>query len=257
MTQGLAIDLCGEIAYDLRMADHHRKFSQRMELVVARYQEDLQWLRRVPKRFQIKVYNKGGALNLPARRALSSVALPNIGREDYAYLSHIVTNYETLADVTVFAQGKPFDHVPEFHRVLHGIAFQKLRIADFQWFGFIIDEDDCYGNRLFRSWSKNPGAESLPMRAFWHHLWDVPSPDRFVFYPSAHFAVPAVQVRPQPRAFYERALSLCVQHPHHAHCFERVWDRIFAVNGIPARWQKHPKPIYFRATRRQTQSSSR
>ena len=34
------------------------------------------------------------------------MVLPNVGREQHAYLTHIVRNYDSLADWTVFLHGK-------------------------------------------------------------------------------------------------------------------------------------------------------
>jgi len=224
-----------------------------LELVVARYHEDLQWLRRVPRHFQITVYNKGGMLDPPPRRRAVQVrALPDIGREDFSYLHHLVERYESLADVTVFAQGKPFDHVPDYHKILHAIGYHQLSIENFRWFGFILDEDDSTGSILFRHWSKNPTGEALPMQAFWRMLRPgLPMPDRFVFYPGAHFAVTAAQIRQQPRSFYEDALTISSEMRLAGHCFERVWDQVFGVDGIPEPYRHQPRPIYFRPTRAQ------
>ena len=60
-----------------------------LELVVARYAEDLAWLRRVPKEFAVTVYNKGDIIP-------DAIALPNIGREAHTYLHHLADHYEDL-----------------------------------------------------------------------------------------------------------------------------------------------------------------
>lgn len=86
-----------------------------LELVVARYAEDLSWLRRVPKTVRVTVYNKGGD-------TVPGMALPNVGREAHTYLHHMVTRYDDLAEVTLFCQGKPFDHVPDLHKILRQLA---------------------------------------------------------------------------------------------------------------------------------------
>lgn len=225
-----------------------------IELVVARYQEDLQWLRRVPGRFRVTVYNKGGdALNLPRRRALEVVATPTVGREERSYLRHIVRRYEDLADITVFAQGKPFDHVPDFHKQLHRIAFRQLAVDRFLWFGFIIDEDDAAGSLLFQRWRGNPDGAVLPLDRFWRQLWNESAPERVTFYPGAHFAVTADQVRTRPRSFYERAVRISAELPHAGHCFERTWDRIFGVDGVPLEYRDVLKPVYLRRIRRLAQ----
>ena len=225
--------------------------SPSLELVVARFDEDLNWLRRVPRRFQVTVYNKGEQpATLPSRRPVTCWSLPNHGREEYAYIEHIIRRYDDLADVTVFSQGKPFDHVPDFHKQLHALAFRQLTVADFHWFGFIIDEDDDAGGLLFQRWPCNPAGDPLPMRPFWRDLFDEAAPALKRFYPSAHFAVTADCIRRRPRSFYQRALEISVRLPHAAHCFERSWDHVFGVDGIPSEYRHQPMPIYLRPIRR-------
>ncbi len=222
-----------------------------LELVVARYHEDLQWLRRVPRRFRVTVYNKGNPLSRPlARAGVQVIDLPNHGREAYAYFYHLCARYTSLSDITVFAQGKPFDHVPDFHRLLHALAYRKRTVTDFLWLGFIIDEDDPQGERLFRTWRDNPKGDHLPLVELWQRLWREPAPATVTFFPGAHFAVTATQVHMRPRFFYQRALCLSRKLPHAAHAFERVWDRVFGVNGIPPDYGDAPKPIYLRSIRR-------
>ena len=229
-----------------------------LELVVARYHEDLQWVRRVPKRFHVSVYNKGlDAPLLPRRRNVEVIPLPNIGREEQSYLRHVVRRYDDLADITVFAQGKPFDHVPSFHKILHHLAFQQVQVCGFLWLGFIIDEDDATGSLLFQNWNRNPDRDPLPLEAFWEALWNEPSPERVTFFPSAHFAVTADQIRSRPKDFYERAVQVSAELPHAGHCFERVWDRIFNVNGIPPEYRAASKPVYLRKVRRESPSVKR
>lgn len=86
-------------------------------LVVARYKEDLVWLRDVPDEIDIIVYNKGpGTLMVPRGEVVS---LPNIGREADTYCQHIVRNYKRLHRRTIFCQGDPFTHAPHFLEALH------------------------------------------------------------------------------------------------------------------------------------------
>ncbi len=224
-----------------------------LELVVARYHEDLQWVRRVPKRFRVTVYNKGRDEPALWRRMNQDVSpLPNVGREAHTYLHHIVERYDQLADVTVFAQGKPFDHVPSFHRTMHQLAFHKLAVNGFLWMGFIIDRDDATGSLLFQNWSRNTERRPLAMDRFWRALWDEPAPDQVTFYPSGHFAVTAAQIRRRPRSFYQRALQISAADDDMAHCFERTWDRLFGADGIPAEYRDRAMPVYLRKTRRQS-----
>ena len=84
------------------------------ELVVAHYTENLNWLRNLPASIQKTVYTKGPEVQ-PEHNHLP---LPNIGREAHTYLHHLVSQYDSLADWTIFCQGKPFDHAYDFKKTL-------------------------------------------------------------------------------------------------------------------------------------------
>lgn len=226
----------------LRQTDVMRE----LELVVARYDEDIRWLRRVPRSVRVTLYNKGRA-ELPAfSRPVEVHTLPNVGREAHTYLHHIVTRYEQLAEITVFCQGKPFDHAPDFHRILRRLAAGELAPAGFFWLGFVIDQEDRLGT-LFRRWHPD---RTLPLDEFWRELFAQPPPEKIPFFPGAQFAVRASQVRQRPRPFYEKALALALQWPDAGHCFERCWDRVFGTDGIPAEYRHAQLPVYFRPIRR-------
>jgi hypothetical protein len=81
------------------------------EIVVARYKENLDWLKKIKKSKDIKitVYNKG-----PDDISINAIQLPNIGRESHTYLYHIINNYDNLADQTIFCQGDSIYHSPDF-----------------------------------------------------------------------------------------------------------------------------------------------
>jgi len=214
-----------------------------LELVVARYAEDLNWLRRVPRSFKVTVYDKGGDRE-------DAIQLPNVGYEAHTYLHHIIARYDTLADVTVCVQGHPFDHVPDLHRRLGRLADGTETIDGFRWLGFVVDYDDARGERLFRSWSKNTDGRLLDLEGFFRALWEEPSPERLVFYPGGQFIVSADVIRAQPVSFYQRALDLAVGFPDAGHCLERCWDRIFDCDGLPESLRGRPLPVYMRPIRR-------
>jgi len=72
-----------------------------LEIVLAQYDEDLSWSDKYKK--LRTVYCKGGAACGP-----DALRLENVGREGHTYLSHIVNNYDKLAEWTVFSQaGEP------------------------------------------------------------------------------------------------------------------------------------------------------
>ncbi len=85
-------------------------------LVIARYDENLDWLCMVPEEFDIRVYNKGCDVSIPSlvdhRCILEKVQ--NIGREAGTYLQYILSNWNDLYETVVMCQGDPFPHAPDF-----------------------------------------------------------------------------------------------------------------------------------------------
>lgn len=216
-----------------------------IELVVARYAEDLAWLRNIPRQICVTVYDKNS--NQPHD---DSLKLPNIGREAHTYLHHIVSRYESLAPLTVFCQGKPFDHAFDFHQTLREVAPNPELVEAFRWLGHIIDTDDARGCRLFASWSKNDDNHELDMVAFYDALFGCDGPDGYIFRLGAQFIVASELIRARPLEFYERALRLAIEFPDAAHCFERSWDKVFGVEGIDLKWLNGRQTVYLKPIRR-------
>ncbi len=75
-----------------------------MKIIVARYNEDIEWTKQFPN---VIIYNKGERLNLN-----NEIMLENVGREGHTYYKYIYDNYNNLDDYTIFLQGNPFDHSP-------------------------------------------------------------------------------------------------------------------------------------------------
>jgi hypothetical protein len=217
-------------------------------LVVARYNENLNWLRRVPRAFGICVYNKGGEVEVPPRDNLTIETLPNIGRESHTYLHHIVENYDHLAAVTVFCQGKPFDHAYDFHHILRDLA-QNGFDKDWQPLGHIYDTDTNDG-QLFKIWTKNENGRGLDFRAFHRALWNINGPDEYGFRLGAQFVVSREVIRNWPKSFYEKALQLSVSFPDAPHCFERCWHLVFGVEHPDLSWLNGRKTAYLKPVKR-------
>jgi len=217
--------------------------SQPLELVVARYDEDLAWLKRVPKDFRITIYDKGDG-------ASGGIPLLNEGREAHSYLRHLSERYDSLADLTVFVQGHPFDHAPDLHKQLKAYAEGSESIADFYWLGFLADTDDPRGRRLFVPWSKNPERKELQLEDFHRELFGDSGPEAYRFFVGAQFAVTRDVAHRRPREFYEKAADLAMRFPLAPHCFERCWDRVFGCDGTASRVPPGQKTTYFKPIKR-------
>jgi len=223
------------------------------ELVVARYVEDLAWLRKRPENLHVTVYDKSGTD--AATSGVTTLYLPNIGREAHTYLHHLVSRYDTLADWTIFCQGKPFDHAFDFKKTLRHFADNSIppNPSGFYWLGHLIDTDDNRGDRLFRPWSKNEDGRGLTMTGFHRAVFGTDGPDTYTFVLGAQFAVHRNVIRQRPLAFYEQALAVSIDFPDAAHCYERSWDRIFGVSGIDPIWLAGRQTVYLKPMRHQTE----
>lgn len=214
------------------------------ELVIAHYHEDLRWLRRVPDVFQKTIYSKAEPPPL-----LAHLPLPNVGREAHTYLHHLLTRYDTVADYTVFCQGKPFDHAYDFHTSLRTLANGTLPEKPFTWLGHILDTDTPDGE-LFRNWSKNETGERLDLAGFYQHLFGTSGPEAYPFVLGAQFVVARELVHRQPLSFYQQALDLSISFAEAAHCYERMWDRVFGMEGIDRAWLNGRRTVYLKRVKR-------
>lgn len=88
------------------------------DIVVARYNESLEWCK--PYASMCIVYNKGEALK--NNFGLKIRQLPNVGRESHTYLSHIIYNWDTLNEYTVFLQGGDIGHGQEKPHMFEGVS---------------------------------------------------------------------------------------------------------------------------------------
>ncbi len=217
------------------------------ELVIAHYHENLNWLRRVPTTIQKTIYSKAETPPITSHQTL-----PNVGREAHTYLHHITTRYDSLADYTIFCQGKPFDHAYDFHATLRNLAAGRLPDTPFVWLGHIIDTDSFDG-KLFREWSKNPAGEGLDLAGFHEDLFGVKGPQEYPFVLGAQFIVTRELVKSHPLDFYQKALGMTTLFPNAPHGYERIWDRVFGVEGIDRKWLGDRKTVYLKQIKRLTQ----
>jgi len=94
----------------------------KIEIVIARYNEDLSWLKKIPKSIKITIYNKGlDDIEKIDGVKYDIIKLPNIGRESHTYLYHIINNYDNLAHKTIFCQGDSIFHSPGFLDLLKNV----------------------------------------------------------------------------------------------------------------------------------------
>lgn len=77
-----------------------------VDIVVARYNENLEWINEYPfNQFQYIIYNKGLNDNFCKNNVKEIINLQNLGKCDHTYLYHIINNYHNLSDIIIFFPG--------------------------------------------------------------------------------------------------------------------------------------------------------
>lgn len=78
----------------------------KIELVVSRYNENLEWLKNEPfNKYPVICYNKGPNENFYKPNNMKVVKLENLGRDYGTFMYHIINNYDNLSKYTFFLPG--------------------------------------------------------------------------------------------------------------------------------------------------------
>ena len=123
-------------------------------LVIARYDENLDWLCLVPEDYDIRVYNKGSDVMIPSILSHRCILepLPNSGREAGTYLHYILSSWNNLYETVVMCQGDPFPHAPDFIEALKSTkTFKKYHPLTIRYLPDVPHHDD-----MARLYSANP-----------------------------------------------------------------------------------------------------
>jgi hypothetical protein len=184
-------------------------------LVVAHYREDLSWLKQldVPR----TIYTKGGGLE--------GIPLFNQGRETHTYLYHILQNYhDNLAPVTIFSQGHPEPHVPNW-RVNFVHDYKQ-----FTPFGKMYDDDHLGRPHHSEHCQGRPShVGGIPVGECYRELIGEPVPRKFRFCGGAMFAVTDKEIRRRSFEFWEKAMDYVKREDRAPWVFERLWQYLFCA----------------------------
>lgn len=196
-----------------------------VELVIARYNEDVSWAAGL----NCTVYSKGDPTGLP-----TEVVLPNVGREAHTYLTHIVKRWNDLADYTVFVQGDPTDHLGgnsiEAMMAERSLALPRV-VRCCEW-----DTDGRL--RHWGVWQERFAAGKLRKSelsmAEWfakYLLIDINGLGSLAYTPGACFGVKRNVIQRRPKSFYQSVLGSIPDHhdPEEAYYLERAWMYFFLV----------------------------
>jgi hypothetical protein len=199
-------------------------------VVVAHYNEDLEWLHEIHShcpQAHIFVYTKADPQNIPDASTLPPMAqlirLPNVGRESHTYIHHVLEHYETLPDFTFFTQADPFFHKRTISQLAQSYLMSKAQFFPPHPPNHLPGNWKCKLEGLRDSggtigdWWKFVFGTSYPVRRSIKTAWN------------GIFTVHKNRILSRPPAFYERLLQTISHHvnPEEGHYFERTWGDIF------------------------------
>jgi hypothetical protein len=194
-------------------------------LVVARYNEDFDWIYDAQAQnpeMNIYVYNKGEAMqNL--RPGIFWIKRRAGGNEAETYLTHMIDSlmFDSLDDVTLFVQARPYDHVRQDH--LYRIIRNPETVQSFEWLAF--HHLDCrVANECHHG--------GLPISRFYQEVMGKQISDLFHFGVGGMFAIRKEHIiavgidhlrklREMILTDYKDDMPWCI--------LERTWDQVLHV----------------------------
>ena len=187
-------------------------------IVIARFCENLDWIKKIPEQFNIIIYNKGP----PLPSEYTSISLKNVGREGHTYYKYIYDNYENLPDHVIFLQGYPFDHSPNLMNDLNKYIVNTNRPVGFEYISDHFVKCNLSGCRYNRK---------APLRDIYETLFGIRIENMpFRFAVGAQFIVSKQQILKRPREFYLKIVNMLSYSPNpiEGHVIERFQPFIFS-----------------------------
>ena len=212
-----------------------------IQVVVAAYNEDMNWLKEEPfNGLDTICYNKGkNDISQCSNSKCKVLSLPNVGREGHTYLHHIIENYDNLAPVTVFIPASWPDggkNSPTLTTIELARKYKKTFIPttpvspnDSVW-GFQLDEYTS-SNEKNKDMNETSSLQPCPQRPFgvWyrHNFPDTPLTN--IQY-GGIFAVARNDIIQHPIERYRNLIKYLDSHsnPEAGHYMERAWHSIFS-----------------------------
>jgi hypothetical protein len=213
-----------------------------IEIVIARYNENLEWLNDEKfLKYPIVCYNKGVNDDFFQPPNMRIEKLPNKGRCDHTYLYHIVNNYDNLAENTLFFTGS--GNLPhksdKINRLLKEFEEHNNTVilgnyykdgVKFIYNDFVLDNYDSKDpvNKLINNELSVEPAKIRPFGKWYeNHFGDLK-----IQYSSYYgiFGVNRKHIIQHSKSYYENFLNEFTDssNPEVGHFIERSWVAIFS-----------------------------
>ena len=214
-----------------------------MEIVVARYSEDLEWMKGEPfNRYPCIVYNKGpNDIFYHSPELKEIIPLKNVGRDAHTILYHIVSHYDNLAEITIFLPGSSeIDYkLPKAIKIIeecekHGntVFIANNYHPDGVHKALYDFQIDDYASTQIQNKSANPENKLLPAEIRPYGKWhDERFPGVVTQYVSWNciLGMHKRHILQHPKSYYENLIRELETHsnPEVGHYYERSWMSVF------------------------------
>jgi hypothetical protein len=227
------------LIYNKKIFNYEKFNNNDKEIVIARFNENLEWLKEYPfNNYSVICYNSGNDNNFYQPKNMKIIHIKNIGKEAYTYLYHIINNYNNLANLTIFLPGSTNTK----HKINTAIklveATEKFNKTIFMSTEYNDVKKDLYDFKLDKWCStskenilKNKDCD-LPLskiRPFglWYKEIFGNIKTKYVNYYGL-LSIQKKHIIQKPLEFYKKLLNE-FKNPNDevAHYFERSWEAIF------------------------------
>jgi hypothetical protein len=215
-------------------------------IVISRYNENLQWLNDEPfNKYQYIVYNKGVNNDyVKSDNLKNEFKLENVGRETHTYLTHIINNYDELADLTIFVPGSLEIEYNKYERakrllteaennknsdLFACVSFDnsiKDRFNDFQIDSYLSTNKN---NNTINTDASIKESAIRPFGKWYEKFFNNINIDSKCFTQNAIFGVTKDTILKKPKSYYIDLIEQVNDHinPETGHYFERCWETVF------------------------------
>jgi hypothetical protein len=214
-------------------------------IVVARYNENLEWMKEMPfEGHEYIVYKKGPNKDFYRSEHLKNVVdLDNVGREGHTYLYHIIHNYDNLADVTVFLPGSVelpnkykrskdlLTYIKENNTSALACASEPNQAVYDMFKDFQID-NYLSSNENNKTMNNDSSMKLSDIRPFgnWYKNTFGKDAESKCFTMNGILAISKSDILKKPKSHYEKLITQLNDHqnPETIHYFERSWENVFS-----------------------------
>ena len=189
------------------------------DLVIAYYDEDLAWVQQLAHLFgRLYIYHKHPDKKWPTNLAITDSNrvvlryLPNVGRDNHSFLTHIIENYHQISSRTVFTVASaymPGRFATLVHRLLNQPfcwkRYPQAKIAQYSFYGTPFFNQVPHSSRS--TWSKIALAEHRPFSQWVKHHLDLDAhrlQEADICLWDGMFSIDAQAIRSYPISLYMR-----------------------------------------------------